>query len=137
MKHPLFFIIMTLLTGCVENSVVLRLEEQFTMGESNYLLSISTTPKELSAEESFNMKIELKDLESSRHPMHITYEVKILDKDGENVFVDSLHTMEGAPYTKDIVLGAGDYTLKLVLIRGMGEETMKLHETQLRFKINE
>jgi hypothetical protein len=67
--------------------------------------------------------------------MHLTYELQILDKAGKNVFTDSLHAMEGAPYVKDVTLSTGDYTLKLVITHGMGEKIMALHETELKFRV--
>lgn len=135
MRYPLL-ILATMLAGCMKSSEPgpLRFEESFSMGDNDYLVFVFSNPEEPRAGQPFTLEIRLLKAEGHGAVKHLTYEVQILDE-GRNVFVDSRHAMEGAPYVRDLTLGAGDYTLKLVISHGMGEETMKLYETELKFRV--
>ncbi|MDP6459663.1 MAG: hypothetical protein QF829_02595, partial [Candidatus Hydrothermarchaeota archaeon] len=113
MKYLILLILATMLAGCVENSELapLTFEESFSMGDNNYLISVFSNPEEPHAGQSVTLEIRLLNAESHGAVKHLTYEVQILDEGGKNVFVDSMHAMEGAPYVRDLTLGAGEYTL--------------------------
>ena len=153
MKYLVLLILATMLAGCVESSELapLTFEESFSMDDNNYLISVFSNPEEpldvlpgidtlpssayLTRKQDVILEIRLLNAESHGAVKHLTYEVQILDEGGKNVFVDSMHAMEGAPYVRDHTLGAGEYTLKLVISHGMGEKIMTLYENELKFRV--
>ena len=117
MKRYLLLILLALLLGCPDGT--LPLEKSVSINGREYLLLVNTSPPEPVAGEPFSLKISVLDAALGENPAHLTYEVEIADSSGRRVFVESFHSMKGAPYVRSLSLGEGRYTLTLRVRQGM------------------
>jgi hypothetical protein len=137
MKYLPGFLIVAILTGCLgsTSSGPLRTQDSFTLDGKNYMVSVLSEPETPEGDKPFTLRIELNTPQTHETVKHITYELEITDSSGRNVFWDSRHVMEGAPYMRKVTLKPGEYTLRVVIDHGMGDKIMKLYETELRFRV--
>jgi|TARA_B100000315_G_scaffold259303_1_gene314823 hypothetical protein len=140
MKFLTGIIILILSTGCVNNpeTISLQLHENFNKGDENYLVVVSTYPQKLLAGHPFTVNIEIKNIQNLDEIQHINYDCQIQDNSGTIFFVDSLHSMKGRSYQKNITLEEkGFYIFKLTINQGMGTSTEDIYNNDLKFTVGE
>lgn len=128
-------LVATLLVGCVGSSDTqpLSLQDMFTMEDKKYVITLASDPVNPVGGKAFTLKISLQDAATKTAVKHLTYELEIRDGSGKNVFWDSRHAMEGAPYVEEINLLPGEYTLKVAVDHGMGDKIVRLYEREFNF----
>ncbi len=138
MRYLLGILIVAILAGCTSGSAgtqPLSLQDTSKMGEKEYIITLYSDPEKPSGGKAFTLKIELQDAQTKEPVKHLTYELEIRDSSGKNVFWDSRHAMEGAPYVEKVTLKSGEYTMKVAVDHGMGDKIMRLYEKEFKFRV--
>ena len=139
MRYLVGILIVVILAGCTSGSSgiqPLSLQDTSKMGEKEYIITLYSYPEKPTGGKAFSLKIELQDAQTKEPVKHLSYELEIRDGSDKNVFWDSRHAMEGAPYVQKITLKSGVYTLKVAVDHGMGDKIMRLYEKEFKFKVS-